>query len=149
MNDLTVETNQDTAQARNKKAIADVCVIGSKTPEYARASGWGLVVGVKQNPKDALTLSRLTMRHYPQSLKAGRPVAIPFLRGVLLNLAAITDLIQENATAACRQLRGRNHYCIVINPKVVYMYVQKAHLALESALTSSDDSRTGKLSSMQ
>jgi D-alanyl-D-alanine carboxypeptidase len=149
ISDLAIEAGQDTSQAINAKAIAEVCTIGSPKPDYAKAAGWGLVIGVKKDHGEAMALSRRVVQTYPKSLNAGRPLAIPFLRGVLLNRAIITDLKQENATSACRQLRRRNQYCIVINPKVVYMYVQKAHLASESALTSSDHSRAGKSSSMQ
>lgn len=136
--------SQGAGQAPNKKAIADVCAIGSKATEFAKASGWGLVLGVRKQQKEALALSRQTMREYPKMLKAGRPLAIPFLRGVLLNHACITDLKQERATAACQKLRNRDEYCIVINPKVVRMYVEKGRMALERAQISSDFSQIAK-----
>jgi D-alanyl-D-alanine carboxypeptidase len=148
INDLAIEVSQGTRQGPNKKAIADVCVIGSKAAAFARASGWGLVLGVRKNPKEALALSRQTMRQYSKTLRTGRPQAIPFLRGVLVNRACITDLKQESATAACRQLRKRDQYCIVINPKVVRRYVAKGHMALERAQVSSDFSQIGKPSPM-
>ena len=149
IHDLAIEESQGTGQTPNKKAIADVCVIGSKATEFARASGWGLVLGVKKNPKEALALSRQTMQTYTKTLKAGRPLAIPFLRGVLLNRACITDLKQERATAACQQLRNRDQYCIVINPKVVRAYVEKGHMALERTQVSSDFSQLRESSSVQ
>ena len=138
INDLTIEANRGTEQGPNKDSIAEVCAIGSKAPPFARASGWGVVLGVKKQQKDALALSRQTKRKYPKRLKGGRPLAIPFLRGVLLNRSCITDLKQVKATAACQRLRDQGQYCIVITPKVVRSYVEKGHMALERALVSSN-----------
>ena len=136
ISDLEIDVSQNLSLTVNKKVIADSCAVGSKSraPAFARASGWGLVLGVRKDENEALALSRQTKRNYSSALRSGRPHSIPFLRGVLLNRASITNLSQDRATAACKLLRNRGQYCVVINPKVVRMYVEKGHLALDKAV---------------
>ncbi len=147
LHDLAIEDSQGPGMAPINKALADVCAVGpKKAGGFARASGWGLVIGVRKEQKEALALARQTLQQYRKTLKTGRPLAIPFLQGVLLNRACITDLKQENATTACRQLRNQNAYCIVINPKLVRTYVEKGHAALEKAQVAFKFSQMGKSS---
>jgi D-alanyl-D-alanine carboxypeptidase len=136
IHDLAVESGQGKKPAPNNKAIADVCVVGPKSNSFARASGWGVMVGVKNIQKEALALARQTKRRYRQTLKKGRPLAIPFLVGVRRHRACITDLKQQSASATCQQMRGSDQYCLVLSPKVVRMYVEKGHEALKRKLVS-------------
>ncbi len=145
---ISIKANPSSGLAPNKKAIAEVCAVGSQGPEFSRASGWGLLIGVKKEPKEALTLSRQAMKQYPRLLKDGQPVAIPFLQGVLLNRACITGLKKESAIATCRQLRKKGAYCVVLNPKLVRLYVEKAYAALEIAQAAVDISQTGRPASI-
>ncbi|MDJ0816415.1 MAG: D-alanyl-D-alanine carboxypeptidase family protein [Desulfobacterales bacterium] len=139
--DLAPEVGQGGRNELNKKAIADVCITGSGPPAFTKASGWGLVLGVRKKEKDALLLSRQIKQQHLKTLRAGRPASMPFLRGVLLYRACITNLKQDNATAACQQLRKQNQYCIVANPNLVKSYVAKGRVALERSLASSEYSQ--------
>jgi hypothetical protein len=47
------------------------------------------VLGVRKKEKDALVLSRQIKKKNLQTLRTGRPVPIPFLRGVLLDRASL------------------------------------------------------------
>ncbi len=138
ISDLVPEVPQGGKNGPNKNAIADVCVTGSGPAAFTKASGWGLVLGVSKKDKDALALSRQIKQQNFKRLRGGRAVSIPFLRGVLLYRAGITNLKQDNATAACRQLRKQNRYCIVANPILVQAYVAKGRLALDSPLAAYD-----------
>jgi D-alanyl-D-alanine carboxypeptidase len=134
--DLAPEVRQGGKNGPNKKAIADICITGAGLPAFNRASGWGLVLGVRKKEKDALLLSRQIKQQNYKTLRAGRSVPIPFLRGVLLYRACITNLKQDKATEACHQLRKQNQYCIVANPNLVKTYVAKGRFALERSLAS-------------
>ncbi len=138
ISDLAPEVRQGGKNGPNKSAIADVCVTGSGPAAFTKASGWGLVLGVNKKEKDALALSRRIKQRNFKRLRGGRALSIPFLRGVLLYRACITNLKQDNATAACRQLRKQNQYCIVANPNLVQAYIAKGRLALDSSLAAYD-----------
>ncbi len=138
ISDLAPEVRQGDKNGPNKKAIADICITGSGPAAFTKASGWGLVLGVRKKEKDALVLSRQIKQQNIKTLRGGRVVSIPFLRGVLLYRACITNLKKVNATAACRQLRKQNQYCIVANPILVKTYVAKGRIALDRSLASYD-----------
>ena len=147
--DLATTAIQGKEKGPNKKVIADVCISGSRAPEFSRASGWGLVLGVSNDEKEALALSRRIVRKKSKTLKTGRPLAIPFLRGLLLYRACITNLVQKSATAACRQLREQDQYCVIINPQVVQNYVAKGKIAMEKSLAVSDYTKSRKSTSLR
>ena len=147
--DLAPTTIQGKEKGPNKKEIADVCITGSRAPAFAKASGWGLVLGVSNDEKVALNLSRRIVRKNSKTLKTGRPMAIPFLRGLLLYRACITNLKQKSATAACQQLRKQDQYCVVINPQVVQNYVAKGKIAMEKSPAVSGYTKTRKATSLR
>ena len=125
--------NQGKDQKPNRHALAHSCIV--KAPaikvEKKGVSGWGLLIGVRKNNDRALELASEAIHQYPDLLKDGRPLAIPFLRGVLLNYAFVTDLKKEDARAACRRKRSKQEYCIVMNPDVSRLHFDKGKLALE------------------
>jgi D-alanyl-D-alanine carboxypeptidase len=117
----------------NKQPIADVCNVKAPPRQVKRPLGWSLVVGVRKYKQQALALASETIHQYPNILKDSRPMAIPFIRGVLLNRAIIVGLNEDNAIAACRQIRSRKTYCVVINPKLTRIWVEEGKIALKRA----------------
>ncbi len=135
--DLTGSPGQSTDQRPNNHALAHSCIV--KAPavraEKKGVSGWGLLIGVRKKNDRALELASEAIHQYPNLLKDGRPLAIPFLRGLLLNYALVTDLKKEDAKAACRRKRSKNEYCIVMNPEVSRLHFDKGKIALERTQT--------------
>jgi len=133
LNSLMDVPNPALGQGLNSEPLADVCIVGERVFSLGRVSGWGLAVGVQKDRKEALALASKIARQYSKYLAGGRPLAIPFLRAVLLNRAFITNLSQDQATEACRQMRRRGQYCLVTSPQAAEMQIEKAQIALERA----------------
>lgn len=133
-------TNQAMGWQPNRKAIAENCLVGPSPagPAFEKASGWGVVVGVKKHEKEALSRARKAVRQNPKTLRKGRTLAVPFLRGVLLNRAMVTDLKKEDAVATCHNMRSQGKSCLVVTPKVVRMYVDRGRKALNHVKTASN-----------
>jgi D-alanyl-D-alanine carboxypeptidase len=113
----------------NTHVIADICLgIGQKN-RVRKTPAWSLQVGVRQDKREALALATQIIRENSETLKAGRPLSIPFLRGVLLQRVCITDLERENAIAACQGMRKKEQYCIVMSPKALRFALKKGRIA--------------------
>ncbi len=130
---LNGASNQGREQRPNRHALAHSCIVKAPVAKTEKkgVSGWGLLIGVRKDNDRALELASEAIDSYPNLLKDGRPLAIPFLRGLLLNYAFVTDLKKEDARAACRRKRSKNEYCIVMNPKVSRLHFDKGRIALE------------------
>jgi D-alanyl-D-alanine carboxypeptidase len=113
--------------------IADVCIGKAPRIDIAAAPGWGLMVGVRKDKSQALTLASKALRTHRETINGGRPLSIPFIRGVLLYRACIMGLRKENAIAACKSIRKGDKYCIVMTPKLTRLVLTKGRTALERA----------------
>ncbi len=112
----------------NPGFIADTCV-GEES-----VSGWSLMFGAKKTRRQARGFAAKVIRKYRRQLKGGRPLSIPALQGVLIShQAAVTGLIRENAIAACRYMREKEQYCMVMPPAVGRMNVERGRIALTRA----------------
>lgn len=106
----------------------DVCI-----GEIDSASGWSLFIGVRKHKREARNLTWEAIREHRETLGRARPLLIPFLRGSLQYRACITGLQRENAIAACKRMRKRDKYCIVMSPKALRIKLSKGRIALERA----------------
>ena len=96
-------------------------------------SGWSLTVGAKKTRSQARSLAAKSIRKYRRQLKGGHPLTIPTLQGVLSYRAAVTGLKREHAIAACRYMREKEQYCIVMPPAVGQMQVKRGRMAVKIA----------------
>jgi hypothetical protein len=62
-----------------------------------------------------------------------RPLLIPALRGLLVYRACITGLKQHSARAACQAMRLQGEYCVILNPRIGRLTVEKGWQAFEIA----------------
>ena len=122
---------QGAGRQPTRQLLADTCLIEPRPSVLEKISGWGLVVGVRKDKNDALTIASGMLRRYREWLQDGRPAAIAFLRGVLLYRAIIHGLEEDAAKEACRQVRLQNEYCIVMNPQILQANVTKSRTILK------------------
>ena len=137
LNSLIEMPGQGAGRQPTRQLLAETCAIVPLPSALEKISGWGLVVGVRKDKKDALTIASGMLRRYREWLQNGRPAAIAFLRGVLLHRAIIHGLEEDAAKTACRQVRQQDEYCIVMNPQILRASVTKSNAILKRLNVSS------------
>jgi len=130
---LVEANNQGANELPNRHAIADTCTGKGEAAGVGDVSGWSLAVGTKQGVYAARALAAKIIRKYRRQLQGGRPLAIPTFHGVLSYRATITGLKRENSIAACRYMRKKEQYCMVMPPAVGRMNVETGRNALARA----------------
>ena len=95
----------------------------------AKASGWSIDVGIRKHKGQAWRFAKKIIRKHRKTLKGGRPLPIPRVRGVLLYRACITGLKYSNAFATCKNMRAKGEYCIILNLKMAKIALRAGRIA--------------------
>jgi D-alanyl-D-alanine carboxypeptidase len=130
---LVDASDQGAHELPNGDAIADTCTGKVEGVQVGNVSGWSLTLGTQKEPGQARALAAKIIRAYRGKLKGGRPLAIATFHGKLSYRAAITGLERENSIAACRYMREKKQYCVVMPPAVARMNVERGRSALARA----------------
>ena len=100
------------------RGAAATSIANASTESGGRAPGWGVILGVFFSEGEADTAIKKARTVLRETTVAGKPRLVPRRwSGVGSYAALLVALKEEEASAACKRLRGKGLYCQTLSPR--------------------------------